>query len=247
VVLSPFDIICLVVIGIILSIYLFFYIMVWKVRDLPLSHKIFYGGFFISLSLLLFCSILLQLLPDYSLAFVIYVLISAQLLLSMLSDTGGKESARKMRVGRVVLYGVGLVIGVIILYIVVFIYAILFGFTSLNDFYADKATLFGLVGTVFFILSLWGIAREERYGTGGAMKGSMFTWANLIFLFLFLLTLIFGLLSILDLLLYDQYYFYIHPGYNYIAGVLYFPIGITLFILSVRKLRRDIRNRKQYY
>ena len=130
---------------------------------------------------------LFQLIPDYSLAFVIYLFITAQLLLIMISDAGSDESVRKIRVGRFVLYAIGLgigIIGVLFLYITVFMYSIIFWISSLSNFYADRVILFGIVGTVFFILSLWGIAKEERYGTGGQMKGSALFYTNIIFMIL---------------------------------------------------------------
>jgi len=167
----------------------------------------------------------------------------------MISDAGSDERVRKIRVGRFVLYAVGFgigIIGVLFLYISVFMYSIVLGISSLSSFYADRVILFGIVGTVFFILSLWGIAKEERYGTGSQMKGSAFFYANIIFMILLFGIVIIGLFSILDLLFWHKLP-HTWPDYNYIAGVLYLPVGIILFILSILKLRRDYRYRKQYY
>ncbi|HUY00368.1 MAG TPA: hypothetical protein VMV49_12480 [Candidatus Deferrimicrobium sp.] len=247
--LGAFEIVSLIIILIILGIFIFLYITIWKIEDLPLSHKIFYGAFFIPLSLLFFCGILLQFITDYTFAFVIYILIALQSLFFMISDASGKETVRKIRVGRFILYAIGYaigIIGVLFLYITVFLLIIPFGISSLDVFYADRVILFGIIGTLFFLLSLWGIATEERYGTGGHMKGSALFWANFVAIILFLGTAWMGLLSILDLLFWHKLplmWSYV----NYPVLVLYFPIGLILLILSILKLRRDYRYRKQYY
>ncbi|HUX99273.1 MAG TPA: hypothetical protein VMV49_06930 [Candidatus Deferrimicrobium sp.] len=247
--LGAFDIVSLILILVILGVFIFLYIATWTVEDLPLSHKIFYGAFFIPLSLLFFCGILLQFITDYTFAFVIYVFIAVQFLLFMISDASGEETVRKIRIGRFILYVIGYgigIVGVLFLYFTVFFDVILFGTSSFSEFYADRVILFGIVGTLFFLVSLWGIATEERYGTGGRMKGSAFFWANIVFMILFFGTAWMGLLSILDLLFWHKLLL-TWSYFNYIAGVLYLPIGLLLLILSIVKMKRDYRYRKQFY
>ncbi|HUX99898.1 MAG TPA: hypothetical protein VMV49_10110 [Candidatus Deferrimicrobium sp.] len=254
--LGAFEIASLIVILIILGIFIFLYIAVWTFEDLPLSHKIFYGAFFIPLSILFFCGILLQFITDYTFAFVIYILIAVQFLFFMISDAGGEETVRKIRIGRFILYAIGYavgIVGVLFLFITIFIYAIIFGTSSLSAFYADRAILFGIVGTLFFFLSIWGIAKEERYGTGGEMKGSALFYANILFLPLTLIMIAIGLMTIIDLINFHLYGYYLiiaiesYPAYNFLAGVLSFPIGLALLCLSLRKVIKDYRYRQQFY
>lgn len=253
-VLGPFDILSLVVIGIVLSIFLILYIKICKIRELPLNHKIFYGLTFLPLSLFIFCGILFQIITDYSFAFVLYILISGQLLLIMISDAAGNTTARKLRFGRMALYSIGYAIGIIamaFLYIFIFIYILILG--TVYSLFVDRIVLFGIVGGIIFILSLWGFSKEEKYGTNGKMKGTALSWANGIFLILLLATILEGIFSVIDLITFQQYGYYlivnieIFPHYNSLAGILYLPIGIVLFILSLRKLIRDYRYRKQFY
>ena len=252
--LNVFDVLSLVVVGIDLGFFLFFYIAVWKIRELPLSHRILYGIIFIPLSLFIFCGILFQGITDYSFAVVLYLLISGQLFLIMISDAGGNTTARKLRFGRMALYSIGYAIRIIaitFLYILIFINIIVLG--TVGTIYVDRLVLFGVVGSIIFILSLWGFSKEEKYGTGGKMKGTALTWANVVFLILLLIIIDEGIFSVIDLITFQQYGYYlivnigIFPNYNSLAGALYLPIGIVLLILSLRKLRRDYRYRKQFY
>ncbi len=235
---------------IILSIFIFLYIPLWKIEEVPLAHKIFYGAFFIPLTFVIFFAILYHLIADYSLTLVIYLFIFTQLTLTMLSDAGGDETVRKFRYGRMVLYSIGLgigIIGIVVLFVIIFINILVLGISSLSYFYVDRVIIFGICGTIIFIFSVWGIAKEEQYGTGGVMKGSALFYANMMAMILFFCLTCIGLFSILDLLLWQQSYLQNNPQYNYIVGVSYFPIGLILLILSILKLRRDYRYRKQFY
>lgn len=167
----------------------------------------------------------------------------------MISETTGKETVNKIRIGRYIFYAFGFgigIFGVLLLYIVQF-YLMLFGISSLSEFNTANVIGIGFFGAIFFIFSLWGIAKEEVYGTGGKMKGSALSWANIILFIMSYGMIIVGLISILDLLFWNQHALQVYPNFNYIAGVLYFPIGIILFILSLLKLRRDYRYRRQFY
>ncbi len=251
-VLDVWGILSLVMIGIVLCIFLFLYIMVWKVGELPLSHKIAYGALFIPLSLFLFCAILFQLIPDYSLALVIYFLLVGHLFVVMLSDAAGDYAARRVRVGRVLLYFIGYAIGLVaigFLFGLVFIFMILFG--TVGTMRVDRILGFGIIGSIIFILSLWGLKKEEKYGTEGKAKGTAAFYVNVVFLVFLTQIIVLGVFSVIEFIHFQIYGYYliinigIHPNYNVVAGVLYFPIGVPLYILSLRKLLRDKRARKQ--
>ena len=240
--MNVFDVWSLVIIGIDLGFFLFLYITVWKIRALPLSHKIFYGIIFIPLSLVIFCGILFQVITDYSFAFIIYLLISGQLLLIMISDAAGDTMVRKLRFGRMALYSIGYAIGIIAITFLYLLLTTIIVLGTVGTIRVDMVIAIGIVGSVIFILSLWGFSKEEKYGTGGKMKGTALTWGNIVLFVFSLVTTIMGIETLADMLVW-----HLQPNMNYLAGILYFPIGIVLLILSLRKLRRDYRYRKQFY
>ena len=62
-----------------------------------------------------------------------------------------------------------------------------------------------------------------------------------------------GLMTIIDLINFHLYGYYLiiaiesYPAYNFLAGVLSFPIGLALLCLSLRKVIKDYRYRQQFY
>jgi len=227
--------------------------MVWKVEELPLSHKIFYGALFIPLSLFLFCGILFQVITDYSFTFILYLLITGQLLLIMISDAAGDKTVRKLRFGRMFLYSIGFAIGIISIVFLYLLFTTVLILGNEGSIRVDRLSVFGIIGTIIFILSLWGFKKEEKYGTEGKMKGTVVFWATIVLWALSIPTITCGASSIIDLIVFQQYGYHllinigIYPNYNFLAGVVYLPIGVLLFILSLRKMRRDHRYRKQFY
>ncbi len=244
--LDAFGIVSLILISVIFSIFILFYILVWKTEEVPLTHKIFYGGLFVPITFYLFFGILFQFIEEYTLSFLIYLLIAGQILLIMISDNSGDDTVRKLRFGRLILYSIGYAIGLLgffVLYFLVFMFVIPLGISSVpSTWYVDRMVLTIIVGIIIFLLSLWGFQKEEKYGTEGQMKGTALSWANLVLWVFSLATILFGIILIGDMLVWHS-----HPEMNYLTGFLYLPIGIALFILSLRKLIRDYRYRKQFY
>ena len=254
--LDAFGIVSLILILVIFSVFIFFYILVWKTEEVPLTHKILYGGLFVPITFYLFFGILFQFVEDHALSFLIYVLIAGQILIIMISDSSGDETVRKLRFGRFFLYSIGFAIGLFaffVLYFLVFIFVIVFGISHISTWHVDRMVLVMIVGIIIFLFSLWGFSKEEKYGTEGKMKGTALFWATMVLWAFSLVTIMLGLFTVIDLIFFQQYGHYliinieIFPDYNFLAGASYFPIGIVLFILSWRKIRRDHRYRKQFY
>ncbi|NVM30346.1 MAG: hypothetical protein HWN65_15985 [Candidatus Helarchaeota archaeon] len=238
--MGVFDVFSLIMIGIILSIFIFLYGRVWKIEEVPLTPINLYGASFVPLSIGFFCGILFQVVVAYEFTLLFYVLIAGQILLIMISDSSGDETVRKLRYGRLALYLIGYClgfVGIIFLYILVFLHMLFFGISSLSTIRVDwNVLLFLIVGTIIFISSLWGFSNEEKYSlhdTEGEMKVTALAFANIVLATFSLATTICGVVVLGDLLFWHR-----RTGMNYLAGVLYLPIGIVLLILSTRKLRR---------
>ena len=110
-----------------------------------------------------------------------------------MSDIAGDKNVRRLRGGRMIFYSVCLGIGLIALialYIIIFMGILVFGVPIQNIVKKNlnHLLIFVIFGCILFIISIWGINKEEKYGTEGKLKGSALTWLNMIFLIISLVT-----------------------------------------------------------
>lgn len=240
----------LIVIGFNSIIFIMIYVATWSTKEISFSHKVAYGIIFIFTSFIVYLVIIFQLSENPSLALFINIFVSVNLLSIMMSDIAGDENVRRLRVGRMIFYSICLGIGLIALialYIIIFMGILVFGVPIQNIVKKNLNHLlfFVIFGCILFIISIWGINKEEKHGTEGKLKGSALTWLNIIFLIISLVTFTVGLTTLGDI---GEYHFLqIYPNYNYILGVLYFPIGLFCLIISIWKLIKDYRYRKQFF
>ncbi len=230
--LGTSDILTLIVIGHAFGLFTFLYSKFWKVRRIPLSYKIRFGGLFIPLSVGYFCGTLFQLIEFFVLTFVYFLLIAGEIVLFMLSEVYGADAIRKLRWGRILLYLFGSGFGILgPIFLLLPLVTLMFNGSMKINWNGLTLISFGMI---LFIFSLWGFAHEEKYklhDKKGEMRGFAFYYAYMVLAFLSFTTMISGVTVLGD------FFFRTSPLHlNHLAGFLSFLIGTYLLIWSVRKM-----------